>query len=382
MSIVYLDNAATTRVSEGSARAAYDAMTLNWGNPSSRHTFGTDAEKLVNDVRRTVAGELTAREDEIFFTSGGTEANNLALIGAAHARKRTGRRIITSSVEHSSVLDSAAFLESEGFDVVRISPRADGNIHIDDIAAALTDDTILLSFMLVNNETGAVTDISSIARLLKRTKSSALLHCDAVQAFGKLPIGVNSLGCDLLSLSGHKLHAPKGIGALYRRKGVRILPIHFGGSQQEKLRPGTEPVPLIAALGAAVKELPVQKERLQHVQSISSYCREQLLSDKLQKLAPVILNSPVDASPHIISFATGCIRSETLLNFFSERGICVSSGSACAKGHTSHVLSALGLSLRIADSTIRISFCDENTTEDIDTMIAALQDALSVLIRF
>ncbi len=382
MSGIYLDNAATTRVSEASARAAYDTMISHWGNPSSRHTLGMEAEHLVDDARRAVAAELSAREDEIFFTSGGTESNNLALIGAAHAKKRTGRRIIISSVEHSSVLDTAAQLESEGFEIIRISPREDGNIHIDDVAAALTADTILLSFMLVNNETGAVTNIASIARLLKRTKSAALLHCDAVQAFGKLTVNVNSLGCDLLSLSGHKIHAPKGVGALWRRKGVRILPIHYGGSQQDRLRPGTEPVPLIAALGAAVKSLPPQDKRCEHISRLNAYCRERLLSDEIQALAPVVINSPDDAAPHIISFATGCIKSETLLNYFAERKIYVSSGSACSKGRASHVLVSLGLEPHIADSTIRVSFCDDNTTDDIDAMITALREALSSLIRF
>jgi len=379
---IYLDNAATTRVSDICAKAAYDAMVSHWGNPSSRHTLGMDAEKLVNNARRAVAAELSAREDEIFFTSGGTEANNMALIGAAHARKRSGNRIIISSVEHSSILDTAAQLESEGFEVIRISPQSDGNIHIEDIAANLTADTILLSFMLVNNETGAVTDIAAVSRLLRRTKSTALLHCDAVQAFGKLAVNVNALGCDLLSISGHKIHAPKGVGALYRRKGVRIVPIHFGGSQQDKLRPGTEPVPLIAALGAAVSSISQNSTRLAAAEELNAYCREQLLSEKIQSLAAVTINSPDNAAAHIISFATGCIKSETLLNFFSERHIYVSSGSACAKGKASHVLLSLGLAPHIADSTIRISFCDDNTREDIDSMINALEEALSTLIRF
>lgn len=381
MSGIYLDNAATTQVSEESARAAYDAMVSCWGNPSSRHTLGMTAERLVENARHTVAAEIAAQDEEIFFTSGGTEANNLAVIGAARAKQRGGRRVITSAVEHSSVYDAAAQLESEGFEVIRISPREDGNIHIDDIAAALTPDTILLSFMMVNNETGAITDIGAIARLLRRSKSTALFHCDAVQAFGKLPINVQKLGCDLLSLSAHKIHGPKGVGALYRRRGVRILPTHYGGSQQQKLRPGTEPVPLIAALGAAVSALPAQEERLEHISAINSYCRSLLLSDRIQQLAPVVINSPEDAAPHIISFATGCIRSETMLNFFSERGIYVSSGSACAKGKASRVLSELALPARIADTTVRISFCDSTSTADIDAMAAALEEALGSLIR-
>jgi len=379
---VYLDNAATTQVCEQSARAAYDAMVSKWGNPSSRHALGIEAEDLVEKTRHSIANELHTRDDEIYFTSGGTEANNLALLGVAAAKKRLGSRIIISSVEHSSVLDTAARLESDGFEIIRISPRSDGNIHIEDIDAAITPQTILLSFMLVNNETGAVTDIAAIARLLKRKKSAALLHCDAVQAFGKLSVNVNTLGCDLLSVSGHKIHAPKGVGALYCKKGVRILPIHFGGSQQNKLRPGTEPVPLIAAMGAAVSALPVQSKRLTKAYELNAYCRSRLLSDEIGKLAEITINSPDNAAPHIISFATNCIKSETLLNFLSERQIYVSSGSACSKGKASHVLLSLGLAPHTADSTIRVSFCDNNTHEDIDNFIFALTDALKTLVRF
>lgn len=382
MSWVYLDNAATTCVCEESARAAYDTMISKWGNPSSRHSLGIEAEDIVENARRIIADEIHSRTDEIYFTSGGTEANNLALLGAAWAKKRLGKRIIISAVEHSSVLEAADRLESDGFDVVRISPQTDGNIHIEDIDAALTPETVLLSFMLVNNETGAVTDIPAIARLLKRKKSAALLHCDAVQAFGKLPVNVNSLGCDLISLSGHKIHAPKGVGALYCKKGIRILPIHFGGSQQNKLRPGTEPVPLITAMGAAVNALPAPTERLAKVEALNAYCRKRLLSDEIQQLAEIVINSPDNAAPHIISFATGCIKSETLLNFLSERQIYVSSGSACAKGKASQVLISLGLDSHIADSTIRVSFCDSNTYEDIDKLISALTDALKTLVRF
>ena len=382
MNGVYLDNAATTQVCEESARAAYDAMISAWGNPSSRHALGIEAEDIIENARHIIANELHARDDEIYFTSGGTESNNLALIGAATAKKRLGKQIIISSVEHSSVLDAAARLESDGFEIIRISPRSDGNIHIEDIDAAITQQTVLLSFMLVNNETGAVTDIAAIARLLKRKKSAALLHCDAVQAFGKLSVNVNTLGCDLLSVSGHKIHAPKGVGALFCKKGVRILPIHFGGSQQNKLRPGTEPVPLIAAMGAAVTALPVQNERLSKTEELNSYCRSRLLSDEIQQLAKVTVNSPDNAAPHIISFATNCIKSEPLLNFLSKRQIYVSSGSACSKGKASHVLVSLGLEPYTADSTIRVSFCDSNTHEDIDKLILALADALKTLVRF
>lgn len=379
MDVIYLDNAATTRVSEGCARAAMRVMTEVWGNPSSRHRMGMDAEDILRDARKTVATELGVREDEIFFTSGGTEANNLAVLGAARGRGRAGSRVIISSVEHSSIEESAAHLETEGFDVVRIAPR-DGHIQLEDVAAAITDGTVLVSMMLVNNEMGTIQPISEIARLLKRNKSRTLLHCDAVQGFGRLSVRVSSLGCDLLTVSGHKIHAPKGVGALYVRKDVQrnIRSIVYGGSQQDKLRPGTEPLPNIAALAQAVKELPrSQNERIERMSALNAFAREQLA-----KRGDIIINSPSDGAPHILSIATGCIKSETLLNFLSSKGICVSSGSACSKGKKSRVLTEYGLPDHIADSTIRVSFSDDSTEQDVLALCAALDEALASLARF
>lgn len=379
MEVIYLDNAATTRVSEGCARAAVRVMTEVWGNPSSRHRMGMDAEDILRDARKTVAAELGAREDEIFFTSGGTEANCLAVLGAARGRGRAGSRVIITSVEHASVNESAARLEDEGFEVVRIAPR-DGNINIDDVAAALTDSTVLVSMMLVNNEMGTILPIAEISRLLRRTKSHALLHCDAVQGFGRLPVTVGGLGCDLLTLSGHKIHAPKGVGALYCKKDVqRILrPLLYGGAQQEKLRPGTEPLPSITALAQAVKELPrSQSQRIDRLTALNAFARREL-----SRRAEIIINSPENGAPHILSIATGCIKSETLLNFLSSKGICVSSGSACSKGKKSRVLTEFGLPDHIADSTVRVSFSDDSTEDDVLALCGALDEALSTLARF
>ncbi|MBQ4312638.1 MAG: aminotransferase class V-fold PLP-dependent enzyme, partial [Clostridia bacterium] len=272
--------------------------------------------------------------------------------------------------------------EAEGFEVIRIAPDMSGKISVSDIAQALNDKTVLLSFMMVNNELGAISPIAEISRLLKRTKSSAVLHCDAVQALGKLPVRVRELGCDLLSMSGHKIHAPKGVGALYCRKGVRIAPITYGGNQQDKLRPGTEPLPSIAAFAEAIRQLPPMSERLTHLSELNAYLRRRLAEDELNKLAPITINSPDDGVPNILSVATGCIKSETLLNFLSERGVYVSSGSACSKGKASHVLLDAGIPAHIADSTIRVSFSNTNTAEDIDALIDGLYDALRRLARF
>ena len=379
MDVIYLDNAATTRVSEGCARAAMHVMTEVWGNPSSRHCMGLDAEDILRDARKTVASELGAREDEIFFTSGGTEANNLAVMGGARGRGRPGSRVIISSVEHPSVDQAAAQLEAEGFEVVRICPR-EGNVRVEDVTEALTDNTVLVSMMLVNNELGTVLPIAQISRLLRRNRSRALLHCDAVQAFGRLPVNVSALGCDLLTVSGHKIHAPKGVGALYCRKEIQrnIRAVAHGGSQQDKLRPGTEPLSNIAALAQAVKELPrSQSQRIDHIASLNALARRELSSRE-----GIIINSPEDGAPHILSIATGCIKSETLLNFLSSRGICVSSGSACSKGKKSRVLGQFGLSDHVADSTIRISFTDTSSEAEVMALCAALDEAMASLARF
>lgn len=379
MDVIYLDNAATTRVSESCAQAAVRVMTEVWGNPSSRHRMGMDAEDILRDARKVIAAELGGREDEIFFTSGGTEANNLAVLGGARGRGRAGSRVIISAVEHPSVDQAAAQLEAEGFEIVRVAPR-EGSLQIDDIAAALNDSTVLVSVMLVNNEMGSIFPVAQIARLLKRAKSRALLHCDAVQAFGRLPVSVTALGCDMLTLSGHKIHAPKGIGALYCRKEVQrtLRPILYGGSQQEKYRPGTEPLPNIAALAQAVRDLPRSpSQRREAVEKLNALARSELA-----KCGEIIINSPADGAPHILSIATGCIKSETLLNFLSSKGICVSSGSACSKGKKSRVLTEFGLDDSIADSTIRVSFSDDNRPEDVLALCEALDEALASLARF
>lgn len=375
--MIYLDNAATTRVCDQAAEAARDAMLQEWGNPSSVHHHGLQAQNIVENARRIISSELGCTSAELYFCSGGTEANNLAVLGAARARKKRGNRVVISAIEHSSVNAAAAQLEAEGFEVIRISPK-DGNICAEDVKVALNEKTVLVSFMLVNNETGARLPIEEINRLRKRICPNAVMHCDCVQAFGKLPVRAKTLGCELISISGHKINAPKGIGALYIQKGTKVEPIIHGGEQQSGQRPGTESVPLIAAFGAAVQALEPAANRLEHCEKLNAYLRE-----KLAALGePIHINTPENAAPHILSVATGCIKSETMLNYMSQREIYISAGSACAKGKKSRVITALGLPNDIADSTLRISF-DKNTTfEDIDAFAAALKDALGSLARF
>ncbi len=369
----YLDNSATTAVSAAAADKAYQIMTTVYGNPSSLHSKGMEAEHELTAARKAVASQLKVSADEVFFTSGGTEANNTALFGAAYATARTRRKIIISSVEHSSVLEAAKRLEDEGFTVERITPQSDGTVHPEDVAAAVDGSTALVSVMLVNNETGAVMPVGDIFAAVKAANPQTLCHTDAVQAFGKLPVRARALGADIISVSGHKVHAPKGVGALYVKKGVRLVPRQYGGEQEKRFRPGTENLPAIAAFGVACGEFDIEGNR-ERVQRLNAYAREQLL-----QIDGVALNSPANALPYVLNFSAGRVRSETMLHFLEERDVFVSSGSACAKGKPSHVLSALGLSRDRADSALRVSFSKYNTAADIDALCEGIAAGLRVL---
>lgn len=369
----YLDNSATTVVSQKSAEKAYRVMTEVYGNPSSLHLKGIQAEDELVAARKIIASSLGAQSEEVFFTSGGTEANNTVLFGVAQAKKRRGNKIIISSVEHSSIMESAQKLENDGFEIVRISPREDGIIHTEDVVDAVDEKTVLVSVMSVNNETGAIMPVSEIFSAVKEKNSEVICHTDAVQAFGKIAINARRLGADLISVSGHKVHAPKGVGALYIKKGVRILPLHYGGEQEKKIRPGTESLPLIAAFGEACREFAIDKN-YEAVQILNSYAKEKLL-----KIDGVSINSPENALPYVLNISAGKVRSETMLHFLEEFDVFVSSGSACAKGKPSHVLNAMGLSHDRADSALRISFSKYNTTEDIDVLCRSIETGLSVL---
>ena len=369
----YLDNSATTRVSKTAADKAYEIMTEIYGNPSSLHLMGMNAEKELELARKRVSAALGATSEELFFTSGGTEANNTALFGAAYAKRRSGKRIVISSVEHSSVLEAAARLEQEGFEVVRIAPQIDGRIHPEDVAEAVNDDTILVSVMLVNNETGAVMPVKDIFEAARDKNDKIICHTDAVQAFGKLDFSPKKLGADLLSVSAHKVHAPKGCGALYIKRRVRIIPRQFGGEQEKKIRPGTEALPLIAAFGAACAEFDVEGNG-ERVAELNSYSRQRLL-----EIGGVVINSPENALPYVLNISAGRVRSETMLHFLEEREVFVSSGSACAKGKPSHVLSAMGIDRERADSALRISFSKLNTKADVDALCEGIAEGLGTL---
>lgn len=371
---VYLDNSATTRVSDTAAQKALEAMIENYGNPSSLHTKGMDAEKYLTDAQKAIASKIGASAEEIFFTSGGTESNNMAIFGVVNARKRLGSRIVTTEIEHHSVLEACEQLAKQGFELVKLKPDSRGVISEKDIFDAVDDKTILVSIMLVNNEVGSIQPVQAAARAIKMSKAPALLHCDAVQAFGKMPIRVGTLGCDLLTVTAHKIHGPKGVGALYIKKGTRILPSIFGGEQQKKLRPGTQAVPLIAAFGQAVREMPDINEQNEYIKNLRNY-----LTEKLSETEGITLNSSDESLPYIVNFSTNKIRSEIMLHHLASHGVFCSSGSACAKGQPSHVLSGMGFNSKRIDTALRISFSKYNSTEDIDILIEALKEGLSKL---
>lgn len=369
----YLDNSATTAVSPAAAQKALEIMTVIYGNPSSLHAKGIEAEKELERARDAAALRLGAQSGEIFFTSGGTESNNLALFGAAEAKKRSGKRIIVSSTEHSSVIEAAKNLEQNGYEVVYISPQADGIIHPEDVAAEVNENTTLVSVMYVNNETGAINPVDEIFEEARLKNSKIICHTDAVQAFGKLEIKAKKLGADLISVSGHKVFAPKGVGAIYIKRGVRLVPRRYGGEQEKKIRPGTEPLPLIAAFGEACGEFNI-KENYEYVSKLNEYAREQLA-----QIDGVLFNSPQNALPYVLNITAGRVRSETMLHFLEQREVYVSSGSACAKGKPSHVLSAMGFDKKRADSALRISFSKHNTTDDIDALCGGIREGLKTL---
>ena len=374
MSEHYLDNSATTPVLPSAAQKALEMMTQGYGNPSSLHAKGVQAKLELEAARRVLADRLGAQPEEVVFTSGGTEGNNLAILGGAAANRRRGNRVVTTQIEHDSVLNAARRLEEEGFQVDFLPPEPDGTLSEERLAAAIGPDTALVSLMLVNNETGAVLPVQAARRAIRRAKSPALLHVDAVQAFGKLDFTPARLGADLLTVSAHKIHGPKGAGALYVRQGARLLPRAFGGGQERGLRPGTEALPLIAAFAQAVRELPPPGETLPQVQAL----RDRLIQG-LEALPDVAVHNPPGALPYVLSFSAGAVRAETMLRFLSQRGVYVSAGSACGRAKPSHVLTAMGLPQKRIASALRASFSRFSTQEDVDALLAGLAEGLATL---
>lgn len=367
--IIYLDNSATTKPCEKAIKYINNALTATWGNPSSLHILGMQAENIVTNARNATAKLISAKRGEIIFTSCGTEANNTALMSVL-ARKNRGNRIITTAIEHHSVLETAKRLEGLGFEVIYLKPNSRGVINLCDLENALNDKTLLVSIMLVNNEIGTIQPISDAVKLTKRLSPNAYFHCDAVQAFGKMPINVTKLGVDMLTASGHKIHGPKGIGFLYKSQKCHISPFITGGGQESGMRSGTESVPLIAGLHGAIDDLPNLDTALLKMREVYDYAKEKLTENGLAEI-----NSFDSGLPYILNISVLGYKSETLLHFLESRDIYVSSGSACAKGSTSYVLKELGLNDKYIDSMLRLSFSRDTEKQDIDKLCDALKDA-------
>lgn len=372
--MAYLDNSATTKPDKAVADKIYEMLTVNFGNPSSFHKEGLNANLELRAAREKIANALSCESEEVYFTSGGTEANNLAILGAAEAGKRKGKRIVTTAIEHESVLQSVDELEKQGFEVVRLMPDKKGRITEQQVFDAVNSDTILVSMMYVNNEVGSVMPVKSIKKAVKRANAPALIHIDCVQAFGKLEVKPSKLGADLVTVTAHKIHGPKGVGALYVKKGTRILPRVFGGEQEKKLRPGTEAIPLIAGFGVAADLIPDLKKQSEKIKEINAYAKEGLLT-----VPGVKINSGDDASDYIINlFVPTFMTSQTVVQHLSSKyGVYVSNGSACAKGKRSHVLTAMKLDDKIIEKSIRVSFSRTTTKSDIDEFVNAIRETVA-----
>ena len=378
----YLDNSATTRCSERAKDLMVKLSMEDYGNPSSLHTMGVTAENYIKEAKKRIAATLKADEKEILFTSGGTESNNMALIGAALANKRAGNHIITTSIEHPSVSAAAAYLEELGFRVTYLSVDSDGVISLDELKEAVCSETILVSLMMVNNEIGAVEPIAEAAKIIKARNPNTLLHVDAIQAYGKYRIYPKKLGVDLLSVSGHKIHAPKGTGFLYIKDKTKIKPLIYGGGQQKGMRSGTENVPGAAALGEAAMEIYEDfDEKIERL-----YCLKERFIEGVTQIEGVRVNGKTgrDSAPQIVSVSVEGVRSEVLLHALEEKEIYVSAGSACSsnKPAPSKTLQGIGLTKERLESTVRFSFCVNTTEEEIDYAVEQMKEIVPFYRRF
>lgn len=379
---VYLDNAATTKPYDSVKNIMINTLEEDFGNPSSLHSKGVAAEHYVREAREMIASSLKAEPKEIIFTSGGTESNNMALIGGALANKRAGKHIITTKMEHASVHNPLIYLESLGFRVTYLSVDKNGLVQIKELLDAICEETILISIMYVNNEIGAVQDIQAITKAIKEKKKDILVHVDAIQAFGKYKIYPKKMGIDLLSVSAHKIHGPKGVGFLYIRDKVKITPIIYGGEQQKGMRSGTENVPGIAGMGQAVKEIYTNhSEMVEQLYKWKGYLIEQLEDVTINGLHDIPIEK---TAPHIISVSFGGVRSEVLLHALAQKGVYVSAGSACSSNHPqiSGTLQAIGVSKDLLDSTLRFSLSSFTTKEELDYTVECLKEILPMLRKY
>ena len=367
----YLDNAATTPVRPEAAQAALEAMTEGWGNPSSQYALGKQAADRMKLWRADLAGALGCRPEEVYFTSCGSESDNWAISGALECNRRAGQHIITTAIEHAAVLEPVKALERQGYEVTYLQPSRRGSIDPAQAAAALRPDTVLVSMMLVNNELGAVLPVKEVAQAIKRAGCPALLHCDAVQGFLKVPFTPRELGVDLLSVSGHKIHAPKGVGALYVRKGVRLPPLIRGGGQEGGYRSGTEATSQIAAFAAAARLGAASlREDAARMAELKAYAIDRLAREipEAEVLVP-------DGAPHILPISLPGYKSEVVVRFLSDRGVYLSSGSACHRGRPSHVFAALKRPKALLDGALRVSFSYDTSREDVDALMDGLKGA-------
>lgn len=378
----YLDNSATTRCSKAAADKMVLLLTEDFGNPSSLHMKGVIAEKYINEAKKKIARTLKCQEKEIVFTSGGTESNNLAIIGSAMANQRAGKHIITTQVEHASVANTMKFLEDSGFEITYLGVDHDGRISLEELKAAMRPDTILVSIMQVNNEIGAVMPVEEAGRLIKEINPSTLFHVDAIQSYGKLHISPKNMNCDLLSVSGHKIHGPKGSGFLYIKDKTKIKPIIYGGGQQKGMRSGTENVPAIAGLGVAAEEIYTDLDtKIEAMYALKSH-----FINEVTRIDGVTVNGLTDktSAPHIVSVSVQGVRAEVILHTLEDKNIYVSAGSACSsnKPAVSATLKAIGLPKELLDSTVRFSFCVDTTIEEIDYAVKVMQDVVPKLQKY
>ena len=372
--MAYFDNSATTKPCPEAVAAAVEAMEHCWGNPSSLHKLGIQAQRLVQEARLKTAQALGCAPDRVFFTASGTEADNWAIFSAVERLKKRGNHVVTTQIEHHAVLNPMKKLEAQGFEVTYLAPDREGRITVDALEAALRKDTILVSVMLVNNEVGSVQPISAMTKLTHRLAPNALFHTDAVQGFLKVSFRADALGADLISVSGHKIHAPKGIGALYIRKGLTLPPLLLGGGQESGYRSGTEAVPTICAFGAAcTAALPTLRQDIAEQARLLG-----ILKAELPKIESVRLLGAAEA-PHILNLSIPGLRSQGLINCLQDMDVYVSAGSACAKGHRSHVLEAMGLAPELIDGSIRVSLSRFTTEAEIAQLIDALKTAIQRL---
>ena len=371
--LIYFDYAATTPVRPEAAQALSDALGC-FGNPSSRYEYGREAAQRVKLDREIIARALGCAPAEVYFTSCGTESDNWALRRGVELSRRKGKHIVTTAVEHAAVLETCRDLERQGYEVTYLKPDKKGRIGVEQLIAALREDTVLVSMMLVNNETGVILPVAECVRAVKAADPAILFHCDAVQGFLKTEYPLARLGADLIAVSAHKVGAPKGVGALYVKKGVRLRPLLTGGGQEDGLRSGTEATAQIAAFAAAVRAVAADKDRLERTAAIKAYTLDQLKA-ALPKLEVI---SPGDAH-HICAVTLPGYKSEVVVRVLGDRGVCVSSGSACHKGKPSHVFAAMGLPRPWLDGTLRLSFSPETTREEADALVQALKEAAGSL---